>query len=98
MLGQFKDLYKLQKQAKEIKKKLKNTHIEAEHEGISVIVSGEQELVEIKISEEARNNKNLEENLLKCVNKGMKKAQEVAAGMMKDVMGGFPGLGGGDAS
>ena len=33
---QMKDMYKLQKQAKDIKKKLKNIHIEAEEEGVMI--------------------------------------------------------------
>lgn len=94
MFDKAKELYKLQKQAREIKKKLKNTHIEAEHEGIVVIIDGEQEIIEIKISEDClENKKSLEENLKKCLNKAIKKAQQVGAEMMKDVMGGFPGLG-----
>lgn len=96
MLDKFKDLYKLQKQAKEIKKKLKNMHIEAESEGIIVIINGEQEVIEVKVSEEAKSNKNLEENLTKCFNKAVKKSQQVAADMMKDIMGGLnlPGVNG----
>jgi len=95
MFDKFKDLYKLQKQAKEIKKKLAKTHIEAEHEGITVVINGEQEVIEIKISEEAKMDKNLESNLVKCLNKAMKKAQQIAAEMMKGVMGdmNLPGLG-----
>jgi len=96
MFDKAKDLYKLQKQAREIKKKLKNTHIEAEHEGIIVIINGEQEVIEVKISDEAANNKaSLESNLEKCFNKAIKKSQQIGAEMMKDVMGGLniPGLG-----
>ncbi len=96
MFDKVKDLYKLQKQAREIKKQLKNTHIEAEHEGIIVIIDGEQEVLEIRISDEAiLNKKQLEENLAKCFNKAIKKSQQIGAELMKDVMGpgGFPGLG-----
>ena len=93
MMDKFKDLYKLQKQAKDIKKKLKNIHIEADHEGIVVVITGEQEIVEVRISEEAKTSPKLEENLVKCFNKAVKKAQQIAAEMMKDVMGGMPGLG-----
>lgn len=96
MFDKAKDLYKLQKQAKEIKKKLKNTHIEAESDGITVIVNGEQEIMEIKISDEAMSDKDLlEKNLVKCFNKAVKKSQQIGAEMMKEVMGGLniPGLG-----
>lgn len=96
MFDKIKDIYKLQKQAKEIKKKLKNVHIEAESDGITVIINGEQEIMEVKISDEAAQNKReLEKNLVKCLNKAMKKSQQIGAEMMKDVMGGLniPGLG-----
>lgn len=96
MFEKAKDLYKLQKQAREIKGKLKNTHIEAEHEGVVVIINGEQELIEVKINDEAMTNKKkLEDNLEKCFNKAIKKSQQIGAEMMKGVMGemNFPGLG-----
>ncbi len=94
MFDKAKDLYKLQKQAREIKKKLKNTHIEAEQDGVVVTINGEQEVVKITISDDALSNKKaLEENIEKALNKAIKKSQQIGAEMMKDVMGGFPGLG-----
>jgi len=97
-MQQMKDLYKLQKQAKEIKKKLKNIHIEAEEEGVKITVNAEQEVISVEISDEAMQDKTkLEMNLLKCLQKGLKKAQEVAAVNMKDIMGqmglDLPGMG-----
>ena len=97
MFDKAKDMYRLQKQARQIKKKLKNTHIEAEHEGIIVIINGEQEIVEVKLGEEAmQDRKKAEVNVVKCLNKAIKKSQQIGAEMMKDVMGdmGLPGLGG----
>ena len=96
MFDKAKDLYKLQKQARQIKKQLKNTHIEAEHEGIIVIINGEQEVIEVKISDEAlADKKTLQSNLEKCFNKAVKKSQQIGAEMMKDVMGdlNIPGMG-----
>lgn len=88
MFGQMKDMYKLQKQAKEIKKKLKNIHIEAEDGGVTVTVTAEQEVVSVKISDEAMQDKGkLEKALLNALQKGLKKAQEIAAVNMKDIMG-----------
>ena len=86
-MQQMKDMYKLQKQAKAIKKKLKNIHIEAEEEGVKITINGEQEPVSIEISEEALKDKGkLEKSLLSALQKGLKKSQEVAAVNMKDVM------------
>ena len=90
MFGQAKDLYKLQKKAKQIKETLKNLHIEAEVEGVKVVINAEQEVQEVSISEELMlpENKEKLEGILKTVfNKAIKKAQEVAAEQMRDMMG-----------
>ena len=50
-----KDAYQLQKQAKAIKEELKKTHIEAEDGGVTVTVSGEQELISVAISDDTWN-------------------------------------------
>ena len=95
MLQKAKDMYALQKKAKQIKKDLKNTHIEAEVDGVIVVIDGEQEVLSISIPDSALSNgKKLGETLVKCLNKGIKKSQQVAAEEMKDVMGnmGFPGM------
>ena len=94
MFEKAKDLYKLQKQAKEIKKKLKATHIEAEENGVIVTIDGEQEVQNIEISDEAmQNKKKLQESIVKGFNKAIKKSQQIGADLMKEVMGpmGFPG-------
>lgn len=96
MFDKAKDLYKLQKQAREIKKQLKNTHIESEHEGVIVVMNGEQEIIEVKINDEAMQDKRkLQVNLEKCINKGIKKSQQIGAELMKGVMGdmNLPGMG-----
>jgi len=96
MFDKAKDLYKLQKEAKKIKKELKNTHIEAEYEGVTIIINGEQEVMSIKFSDEILENpKKLEKALIQAFNKAVKKSQQVGAEMMKSVMGGLnlPGLG-----
>ncbi|MCX6735139.1 MAG: YbaB/EbfC family nucleoid-associated protein [Candidatus Peregrinibacteria bacterium] len=95
MFDKAKNLYKLQKQAREIKEKLKNTHIEAENEGVSVIINGEQEVIEVHISDESlQDKKKLESNLVNCMNKAVKKSQQIGADLMKDIMGdmNMPGL------
>ncbi len=94
MFDKAKDLYKLQKQAKEIKKQLKNIHIEAEVDGIIVIIDGEQEVQEITIPETMTNHKELQKKLVEVFNKALKKSQQVAAEKMRGVMGGLglPGM------
>ncbi|MBU0981074.1 YbaB/EbfC family nucleoid-associated protein [Patescibacteria group bacterium] len=105
MFGQAKDLYKLQKKAKQVKKDLKNLHIEAEVEGVLITINGEQEVVDLKIPEELLNSENkhkLQQTILAAFNKAIKKSQEVAAERMKDVMDemglDLPGMTGGAPS
>lgn len=100
MFGQAKDMYKLQKQAKQIKKDLKNLHIEAEVSGVVIVINGEQEVVDVRIPEEMmapEKAKELQTALLSAFNKAIKKSQEVAAEKMRDMMGGLgldlPGMG-----
>lgn len=95
-MDQAKDLYKLQKQAKEIKKKLKNIHVESEHEGIALTINGEQHFIEVKIDDSIAQDKiKVEKAFVEAANKAIKKSQEVAAEQMKDMMGGLGGLMGG---
>ncbi len=95
-----KDMFKLQKQAKKIKKELKNIHVEAEAEGVFVVVNCEQEIISIKIDDDVARDR-IPELLKDALNRAMKKAQVVAAEKMQGVMGqmgmGAPeqGMGGG---
>ena len=92
-----KDLYKLQKQAKKIKKELKNIHIEAQEGGVNITLDGEQKVVGVKITMEhyGEDTGKLQNDLKEAFNKGTKKAQLIAAEKMKAVMGdmGLPGMG-----
>ncbi len=92
----MKDMYKMQKQAKEMKKALKTIEVEAEEDGVVVVVSAAQDIVSIDISEsllEAGNKKRIEKNILTALQRANKKAQEVAAEKMRPLMGqmGLPG-------
>lgn len=93
-MNKFKDMYQLQKQAKTIKKKLQNTHIEAEVDGVTIVVDGQQEIISVDFTDEAWENKNkLKDSLAKAMNKAIKRSQQYGAEEMKDVMGDM-GLGG----
>ncbi len=97
------ELMKLQQEAMKVKKELENTIIEAEHRGLVVSVNGEMKIekVEFETDELVGDKAGLEEAIMIAVNKGMKKAQEVAGEKMQgvmqgmgmgDMMGGLPGL------
>lgn len=86
-------MYKLQKQAKEIKKQLKNIHIEAESDGVTVVCNGEQNFIECKVAEAILGDaKRIEKGFVEAANKAIKKSQTIGAEKMKDVMGGFGGM------
>ena len=90
-LNQAKDLYKMQRQAKDIKSQLKNIHVEAEVDGVIITVDGEQHFVDVKIPESRMDNaEKLGKIILEAANKGVKKAQQIAAEKMKAAM---PNLG-----
>lgn len=99
---------KLQQEAMKIKKELENTIIESEVNWLVISVNGEMKVE--KVDFETLNlipwlnetqKKELEDSILKAVNKWIKKSQEVAASKMQGVMSamwmnlpewGFPGM------
>lgn len=93
--SQAKDLFKMQREAKKIKKELKKIHVEAESNGVIVTVTAEQEVVSITIPEHL-SHREIELAVTDATNRAMKKAQVVAAEKMQSVMGamGLPTDGG----
>lgn len=91
-LGQLWDSYKLQREAKKVREKLKTIHIEAQGVGVKVTVSADMKIVSIEIAESAPREK-LGSTLVDTLNRAMDKAQVVSAEHMKSVMGelGLPG-------
>jgi DNA-binding protein YbaB len=85
-LSQIRDMYRLQKEAKRVRKQLAAMHIEAEGPGVKVIVSAEQEIIDIQIAPDA-DRATLPAVLKDCLNRAMKKAQLIAAERMQGVMG-----------
>lgn len=80
---------KLQQQAQKIQEELSNTHIEAEVDSVVVTVDGQLKVVSVVIEDESilSDKAKLERAIMEATNKGMKKAQEVAAERMRGVMG-----------
>lgn len=93
MFDKFKDLYKMQKQAKQLKQELKNIHIEGESDGITCVFDGQQNPVSVAIAEntfpgiEPHLLRKIENAILKALVKTIKKTQEVSAAKMKTIMG-----------
>ena len=98
------ELLKLQQEAAKIKKKLENTIIEAEVDGLVISVNGEMKVEKVEFESlqlipwlSDVQKKTLEKAILEAVNKGVKKSQEIAAVEMQWVMkqmgmGGLAGL------
>ena len=86
---QAQDLMKLQQQAQKIQDELSNTHIEAEVDGVVVTIDGQLKVVTTVIEDKSilADQARLEKAVTEAVNKGMKKAQEIAAERMRGVMG-----------
>jgi DNA-binding protein YbaB len=78
-------MYRLQKESKRVKKELKSIHVEAEAEGVKVVVTAEQEIISITIApgvDPAR----LPSLLIDALNRALKKAQVISAEKMQGVM------------
>jgi len=84
--GQAKDMFKMQREAKRIKKELRNIHVEAEASGVKVVVSAEQEVVSVDIAPEVAR-ESIPALLVDALNRAMKKAQVVSAEKMRGLMG-----------
>jgi len=79
-------MFRLQKEAKKIKKELKNIHVEAEASGVTVTVSAEQTVVDIKIDPSVDRDA-LPGLLMDALNRAFKKAQVVSSEKMQAIMG-----------
>lgn len=98
--SQLKDMFRVQREAKKVKKELKRIHVEAEGRGVKVTVSADMEVVSIDIAPDAppqalstaEGRETLSRELIDALNRAFKKAQVVSAEKMQGVMGemGFP--------
>jgi len=95
MLQKARDMYRLQKEARQAKKQLRLIHIEAESRGVLVTVNGEQEVLSIVIPPDMPREQ-IPGAVQDALNRALKKAQVVAAEKMQGVMGEL-GLGGAGA-
>ena len=84
--SQARDMFRLQREAKRVKKELKKIQVEAESQGVKVVVSAEQEILSVEIPAEVPREK-IPQLLRDALNRALKKAQVVAAEKMQGVMG-----------
>jgi DNA-binding protein YbaB len=82
-----KELMKLQQEIAKIQKELSNTHVESEADGLVLTINCQLKVVEAKVEkpELLKDAKKLEAAIVASANKGLKKAQEIAAAKMQGV-------------
>ena len=83
--SQAKDMFRMQRDAKRIKKELKNIHVEAEAQGVKVTVTAEQEILSIEIAPDVPREQ-LPALLKDALNRALKKAQVISAERMQGLM------------
>jgi len=101
MFDKAKELYQLQKKAKEVQRELKNTEVEAASvDGlVSIVFSADQKIKEVKIDESLlvpEKKRELEEKIVRVTSEGLSRVQAVAAertkGLMSDMGINLPGM------
>jgi len=97
IFGNFGDMIKqakeLQGNLKKIKEELSRARYQVEVQGVKVVVSGEMEVLEIKIGPNA-NLQKIDSIIKEAVNKALKAAKDEAAGKLSSAAGGLsiPGI------
>ncbi len=101
MFDKAKELYQLQKKAKEVQKELKNTEVEAQSAdgSITIVFTADQKIKSVEFSEDAlgsMNKKEIEEKLVKVIGEALARTQAVAAektkGLMSEMGLNIPGM------
>lgn len=83
-----RDMFRLQRDAKRVRKELKNIHVEAEAMGVKVVVSADQEIVDIRIAQDVPHDQ-IGLRLKDALNRAFKKVQVISAEKMQPVMEGM---------
>ena len=92
MFDKAKQIYQLQKKAKEVQKELRNTEIEAKSADglISVVFSADQKIKQVTVEDSLLSvdkKRELEEKLVRVISEGLSRVQAVAAEKTKGLMG-----------
>ena len=82
---QAKDMFRMQREAKRVKKELKLIHVEAEAQGVKVVVAADQEIVSIEIAPDVLH-ADIGPRLKDALNRAMKKVQVISAEKMQPMM------------
>lgn len=83
---QARDMFKMQREAKRVKKELKNIHVEAEAQGVKVVVAADQEIISVEVAPGVPHDQ-IGSLLKDAINRAMKKVQVISAEKMQPLMG-----------
>jgi DNA-binding protein YbaB len=83
---QAKDMFRIQREAKRVKKELSRIYVEAEASGVKVVINAEMEVISVEIAPEVQR-ESIPALLKDALNRAMKKAQVVSAEKMQGIMG-----------
>lgn len=91
MLDKMKQLYQLQKQARDMQKELRDTEIEAQSVSglVTIVMNGELKVERITIDESLlapEKKRELEQSLMDTMREALTKAQAIAAEKSKEMM------------
>jgi len=97
MFGKAKEQLDFVKKARQIQKKLKEEVITVESGSITIVINGEQKIQKVSINKEDIDIDKLdvlEKDIKTAIESAIKRSQDVAANLMKDMggFGGFPGM------
>lgn len=97
MFGKAKEQFEFIKKAKEIQKKLKDEVITVESGAVKIIINGEQKIQKVEIAKDEVSMEKLdvlEKDIKTAIESAIKKSQDYAANLMKEIggLGGFPGM------
>ena len=84
--GQLGELKKMRDQAIKIQKELEAEQIWVEKNGIEILISGAQKIIQIKT------NGRSDDDIKEAINEAVKKSQEIAARKLSQMEGGLGGL------
>ncbi len=84
--SELRNSFKFQRQAGKVQKELRSIHVEAEAQGVKVVVSAGMEVISVEIAPDVPQQK-VAALLVDALNRALKKAQVVSAERMQGVMG-----------
>ncbi len=88
--GMMEKLQEAKQQTEEVKKRLNNLHIKEESEDISILITGNREIIDVLVADSLLEDKDeLQDKLVLALNRAIKKADETHEREMQSVAKGM---------